>query len=138
MQPKLTIITVTYNAERFLEPTIKSIAAQTYPNIEYVIVDGGSKDGTVDIIKKYPQVVTNYISEPDNGLYDAMNKGIKKATGDYLLFLNSDGYLYEQETLKKMAKSSVNANIIYGDIIFKGDQTEEERIYPDELDFDFF
>jgi glycosyltransferase involved in cell wall biosynthesis len=115
VQPKLTIITVTYNAERFLEPTIKSIAAQTYPNIEYVIVDGGSKDGTVDIIKKYLQVVTNYISEPDNGLYDAMNKGLQLATGDYIMALNAGDLLDEPETIAKTFAKCNNEDVLFGD-----------------------
>ncbi len=115
MQPKLSIITVTYNAERFLEPTIQSIAAQTYPNIEYVIVDGGSKDGTVDIIKKYPNVVTHWVSERDNGLYDAMNKGLQMATGDYVMVLNAGDLLDAPDTLETTFSHCDGEDVLYGD-----------------------
>ena len=81
--PKFSIITVTYNAAKVLEDTIQSIVTQTYKNLEYIIVDGGSTDETLDIIHKYQEHITTVISEPDQGLYDAMNKGIKLATGDY-------------------------------------------------------
>ena len=75
--PKFSIITVTYNAAKVLEDTIQSIVTQTYKNLEYIIVDGGSTDETLDIIHKYQEHITTVISEPDQGLYDAMNKGIK-------------------------------------------------------------
>lgn len=115
MEPKLSIITVTYNAERFLEPTLKSIAAQSYQQIEYIIVDGGSSDGTVDIIKKYPNVVTNYVSEPDNGLYDAMNKGLQLATGDYVMVLNAGDLLDEPDTIFNILENCDNEDVLYGD-----------------------
>jgi len=115
MQPKLTIITVTYNAEEFLEPTIKSIEGQTYKNIEYIIVDGGSKDGTLDIIKRYPHVVTNWMSERDNGLYDAMNKGLELATGDYIMTLNAGDLVDAPDTIEKAFAQCAGEDIIYGD-----------------------
>lgn len=99
---KISIITVCYNSEATLEDTIKSVASQTYRDIEYIIVDGNSKDSTVDIIKKYPKVVSQWISEPDKGLYDAMNKGIAMASGDYMGILNSDDTFYEKETIEKV------------------------------------
>ena len=89
-KPKITIVTITYNAERYLEQTITSVIEQTYTNREYIVVDGNSSDGTLDIIKKYESEIDNWISEPDNGIADAMNKGIDLATGDYILFLHSD------------------------------------------------
>ena len=85
LHPKLSIITVTYNAGAVLEDTIQSVITQTYKNVEYIIVDGGSKDRTLQIIEQYKEHIHTVISEPDKGLYDAMNKGIKLATGDYLL-----------------------------------------------------
>lgn len=97
--PKFSIITVTYNAAKVLEDTIQSIVTQTYKNLEYIIVDGGSTDETLDIIHKYQEHITTVISEPDQGLYDAMNKGIKLATGDYLCFLNAGDGLHEDDTL---------------------------------------
>lgn len=82
-----------------MEDTIQSIVTQTYKNLEYIIVDGGSTDETLDIIHKYQEHITTVISEPDQGLYDAMNKGIKLATGDYLCFLNAGDGLHEDDTL---------------------------------------
>lgn len=103
--PKFSIITVTYNAAKVLEDTIQSIVTQTYKNLEYIIVDGGSTDETLDIIHKYQEHITTVISEPDQGLYDAMNKGIKLATGDYLCFLNAGDGLHEDDTLLQMVHS---------------------------------
>lgn len=87
--PKFSIITVTYNAEKVLEDTIQSVISQTYHHIEYIIVDGASKDGTLSIINRYRSHIHTVVSEPDKGLYDAMNKGIALASGDYLCFLNA-------------------------------------------------
>ena len=87
--PKFSVITVTYNAEKVLEDTIQSVIAQTYHHVEYIIVDGASKDGTLSIIDRYRPRIHTVVSEPDKGLYDAMNKGIALASGDYLCFLLS-------------------------------------------------
>ena len=99
-----SIITVTYNAEKVLERTIKSVAAQTYPNIEYIIIDGGSTDGTLRIIQNSTSKIQNFIciSEPDNGLYDAMNKGLLRATGNYVWFLNAGDVLHEDTTVEQI------------------------------------
>jgi glycosyltransferase involved in cell wall biosynthesis len=88
--PLITVITVVLNGEKALEETIKSVISQTYPNVEYIIIDGGSTDGTLDIIKKYEDYIDYWVSEPDKGIYDAMNKGIKVASGFYYVFLGSD------------------------------------------------
>ena len=103
--PKFSIITVTYNAAKVLEDTIQSIVTQTYKNLEYIIVDGGSTDETLDIIHKYQEHITTVISEPDQGLYDAMNKGLRKARGCYLVFLNAGDAFHEPDTLQKIADS---------------------------------
>lgn len=92
---KVTIITVVYNGEKYLEQAIESVLSQDYPNIEYLIIDGGSKDGSVDIIRKYAPQITSWVSEPDQGIYDAMNKGIRMASGDLIGVLNSDDLLHE-------------------------------------------
>lgn len=89
-KPLISIITVVYNGAKHIEKTISSILEQTYDNVEYIIIDGGSTDGTLDIIKKYQHAIDYWVSEPDNGIYDAMNKGISLATGDYIHLLNSD------------------------------------------------
>lgn len=116
--PKFSIITVTYNAEKVLEDTIQSIVTQTYKNVEYILVDGGSTDGTLDIINKYRTHIHTVVSEPDKGLYDAMNKGIRLATGDYLCFLNAGDGFHEDDTLQLMVHSisgTALPDVIYGE-----------------------
>ncbi len=90
---KISIITTTYNSERFFEETIQSVIQQNYPNIEYIVIDGGSTDGTINLIKKYEKHISYWVSEPDKGIYDAINKGIKKATGHLVKIINSDDRL---------------------------------------------
>ena len=116
--PKFSIITVTFNAGKVLEDTIQSVVFQTYRNVEYIIVDGGSTDNTLEIAGKYHDRISKVISEPDKGLYDAMNKGIRLATGDYLCFLNAGDELHENETLQKMVhtlKGKELPDVIYGE-----------------------
>ena len=118
LHPKFSIITVTYNAGKVLEDTIQSVVFQTYRNVEYIIVDGGSKDNTLDVVHKYQERISKVISEPDKGLYDAMNKGIRMATGDYLCFLNAGDELHENETLQKIVhtlKGKEFPDVIYGE-----------------------
>lgn len=86
LQPTFSIITITYNAVRLVEQTLLNVLSQSYPNIEYIVIDGGSTDGTVDIIRRYESGLAYWVSEPDKGIYDAMNKGLQKATGDYVWF----------------------------------------------------
>lgn len=116
--PKFSIITVTYNAEKVLEDTIQSVIFQTYRNVEYIIVDGASKDQTLDIVNKYHNRINKVISEPDKGLYDAMNKGIQLATGDYLCFLNAGDKFHDSDTLQKIVhtlKGQELPDVIYGE-----------------------
>ena len=107
--PKFSIITVTYNAEKVLEDTIQSVISQTYHHIEYIIVDGASKDGTISIINRYRSHIHTVVSEPDKGLYDAMNKGIALASGDYLCFLNAGDCFHEDDTLQQMVHTRLSA-----------------------------
>ena len=118
VHPKFSIITVTYNAGAVLEDTIQSVITQTYRNVEYIIVDGGSKDHTLDIINRYCVHIHTLVSEPDKGLYDAMNKGIRLATGDYLCFLNAGDELHEDDTLQLMVHSITGTelpDVLYGE-----------------------
>ena len=117
--PLLSVITVCYNAKETIENTILSVIKQSYNNVEYVIIDGASTDGTLDLIKKYESKINYWISEPDKGIYDAMNKATKVATGDYLFFLNSDDIFYNNDVLSEFA-AVLNSNntIYYGDVIF--------------------
>ncbi|MBE9869283.1 glycosyltransferase [Campylobacter concisus] len=115
-QPKISIITVVFNGEKYLEQTIKSIVNQTYKNFEYIIIDGGSTDGTIDIIKKYEDKISYWSSEKDNGLYDAMNKGIEKANGDWINFMNVGDSFYLDNILENifLQKELKNIDVIYG------------------------
>ncbi len=101
---KFTLITVTYNADATLERTLQSVAGQTYPHIEHILIDGASKDRTLEIAKQYPHLA-KVVSEPDRGLYDAMNKGLRLATGDYVCFLNAGDKLHGADTLEKISLS---------------------------------
>ncbi|MEP7146789.1 MAG: glycosyltransferase family 2 protein [bacterium] len=88
--PKISIVTVSYNMRNYIEDTILSVISQQYPNLEYIVIDGGSTDGTVDIIKKYEAYITYWISEPDDGMYDAIQKGFNKSSGEIMAYINSD------------------------------------------------
>lgn len=121
---KLSAITVVYNNARDIERTILSVIHQTYKNIEYIIIDGASTDGTTNIIDKYRQQIAVFISEPDKGIYDAMNKGIKHATGDYLLFMNSGDEIFATDTVEKVFASAGDADIYYGETIMINDNLE--------------
>ncbi len=117
--PLFSIITVCFNAEKTIERTLKSVASQTFSSFEYLIIDGASKDHTLDVVRRYAQVVTHIVSEPDKGLYDAMNKGIKQAKGEYLIFLNAGDKLHSASTLEEVAKvvgdSKNRPGVLYGD-----------------------
>lgn len=119
LHPKFSIITVTYNAGKVLEDTIQSVITQTYKNVEYIIVDGKSTDSTMDIVNRYQEHIHTIVSEPDKGLYDAMNKGIDLATGDYLCFLNAGDELHEDDTLQLIVHSLSGEkelpDVIYGE-----------------------
>ena len=112
---KISVITVVLNAVKTIERTIKSVLSQKYENIEFIVIDGGSTDGTLDVIAKYQSHLSYFVSEPDDGIYDAMNKGIKKATGDLIGLLNADDW-YEPEVLQVVADAykRTSADIIYG------------------------
>lgn len=113
---KISVITVSFNAADTIEETILSVLNQTYDNLEYIIIDGGSTDGTVDIIKKYSDRIAYWVSEPDNGIYDAMNKGIKVATGEYINFMNSGDKFVNERTIERAVSCFTNeADVYYGD-----------------------
>jgi len=116
-KPLISIITVSYNAIDVIEKTILSVINQTYPNIEYIIIDGGSTDGTVDIIKKYTDKISYWISEPDSGIYYAMNKGINIATGEWIHFRNCGDYFFDSNTLENLFSKKIEDDImiLHGD-----------------------
>ena len=116
--PLISIITVVFNGSKTLKQTIDSVLSQNYKNIEYIIIDGGSTDGTLDIIKKHEEYITEWISEPDKGLYDAMNKGISKANGEIIGMINSDDW-YELNTVELIVEAyrkNPEKKIFHGDI----------------------
>ena len=116
--PVFSIITVTCNAVKVLEKTLLSVINQTYKNIEYILIDGGSNDGTLDIIRQYESRFGYWISEPDNGLYDAMNKGLRTATGDYVCFLNAGDVFKHSEVVAELSAMAVRnglPDILYGE-----------------------
>lgn len=118
--PKISIITVAFNSVKTIQDTIESILLQDYKNIEYIIIDAGSSDGTVEIIKSFGDKITYFISESDHGIYDGMNKGIKAASGDLIGILNSDDFYPNNFILSNVAKTFVNnqCDAVYGDLVY--------------------
>jgi glycosyltransferase involved in cell wall biosynthesis len=113
---KVSIITVSYNSEKTIYKTIESVREQTYPNVEYIVVDGRSTDATVDILKENEDVIDDWISEPDEGIYDAMNKGIRMSTGDIVGIINSDDWYEPQavETAVRIFKKNSDVDLVHG------------------------
>lgn len=135
---KISVITINYNNKSGLERTIRSVAGQTYPNLEYVVIDGGSGDGSTDVIRQYQDKISYWVSEPDKGIYNAMNKGILKATGDYLLFLNSGDEFYNSSALKNLAAETPETDFVYGNLAFAEGHKVRILEYPGQLRFSFF
>ena len=145
---KISIITVSYDAAKTIEQTIYSVINQTYDNIEYIIIDGGSTDRTVDIIKKNENEIAYWVSESDKGIYDAMNKGIDVATGDYIYFLGADDWLVNKNIIYKIASRIMHYNdydfycgnvILYDSVsnlvkqsnfMFSVDEIKKGNMYP--------
>lgn len=137
---QLSIITINYNDQKGLEDTFKSVFAQTYQQFEYVVIDGGSTDGSKAFLEQYADKIDYWVSEKDTGIFNAMNKGIKAAKGDYLLFLNGGDTFYNQEVLANAVQQISNTyQIYYGDVqrVFN-DGTKKIKTYPKELKFSFF
>jgi glycosyltransferase involved in cell wall biosynthesis len=114
-KPKLSVITIVYNNVRDIERTVLSVLNQSYSNIEYLIIDGASNDGTMDILRQYESRISKLVCEKDKGIYDAMNKGLALATGDYVLFMNSGDEIYASNTVERIFASGDDADIYYGE-----------------------
>ena len=131
MLPKVSIVTISFNAVDVIEQTILSVINQTYKNIEYIIIDGGSTDGTINIIKRYAHKITYWSSEPDKGIYDAMNKGIKKATGEWINFMNAGDSFFQKDTIELFINQiPPDTDIAYGDTMLNlsiGDYIEKPK-----------
>ncbi len=131
--PRVSIITVTFNAERHIERTLRSIERQDYPNVECIVVDGKSTDSTMDIVRRFSSFVTKCVSEPDNGLYFAMNKGLAMAEGDYVLFINAGDELSTEHTLSDIFAVASDADVYYGDTLIvdeEGNAIGPRRLRP--------
>ncbi len=138
MSPKISIITINYNNLEGLKKTIKSVKNQSYNEFEYIVIDGNSKDGSAEYIQNNNTLFDYWLSEPDSGVYQAMNKGIEKATGDYLLFLNSGDHFYNAKVLEKNHQEIKHSDIIYFDLqVIEGDK-KFIKTYPDRLSFSYF
>lgn len=125
---KISVVTVCYNSLDMLKKTMQSVDSQTYSNFEYIIVDGNSTDGTPDYLKTYGGKITKYISEPDKGIYDAMNKGVKMSEGDYVIFLNAGDLFADETTLQRIFDGNTyDADVIYGDVIKNGKVKPAEK-----------
>jgi glycosyltransferase involved in cell wall biosynthesis len=136
---KISVVTVTYNASKDLEKTIESVISQTYfPHIEYIVIDGNSKDNTKDIIKKYEKYISHWTSEPDKGIYDAMNKGIHWATGEWINFMNAGDVFTKNTILEEIfSKDFQTIDIIYGNYIIAYQQYKKLKYTPSPLN-DFY
>lgn len=140
-RPLVSIITINFNDAKGLLKTIKSVTAQTENSFEYVVIDGGSTDESVEIIKQHEQYIDYWVSEKDKGIYDAMNKGISNATGQYLMFLNSGDSLSENSIMQlcyENIRKSTDVDIFYGHVAFIKDNGRNPWMHPKELDISFF
>ena len=136
---KLSIITINYNNAIGLKKTIESLIEQSYQEYEYIVIDGGSDDGSKEVIWESLRYVSSWCSEKDTGVYNAMNKGIMRATGEYLLFLNSGDYLYDSTVLEDVTSTLSGEDIIYGDLLYVENGVEREVcVYPTTLNLDYF
>lgn len=126
--PTLSIVTINLNNKAGLEKTLASIASQTWKDFEVHVLDGGSTDGSVDVIKTHESLLTSWVSEPDGGIYPAQNKGISKSNGTYILFLNSGDWLRQPDSLEQIFLHKPEADLIYGDVYFwKSGQPEYRK-----------
>jgi len=138
MNPTISIISVAYNNKAGLEKTIHSVLQQTFTNYELIVVDGGSTDGTKELLESYGNKINYWVSEKDKGIYNAMNKGVVVATGDYLLMLNSGDFLVDEYILQKVVDAKLDSAIVYGNVVWKTDMEMYEGSFPSTLTFKFF
>lgn len=132
---RLSIITVNLNNKSGLQKTIDSVVSQTFKDFEWIVIDGGSTDGSKELIEQYVDHFSYWVSEPDKGIYNAMNKGIKVAKGEYLQFLNSGDWLCDETALERCFSHGFTADIAYGDIFFCDGKDRNEYHYPQYLSF---
>jgi glycosyltransferase involved in cell wall biosynthesis len=135
---RLSIITINYNNYEGLQKTINSVVSQTFKDFEWIIIDGGSTDGSKELIEQYADQFAFWVSEPDKGIYNAMNKGIRVAKGDYLQFLNSGDWLCDETALERCFSNNVMADVLYGDLYLYDKGQKREIVYPETLTLRLF
>lgn len=136
---KLSIITINYNNAQGLEKTIKSIVNQNYRDFEYIVIDGNSSDNSRTVIERYANKIDYWVSEPDSGIYNAMNKGIRRANGEYLLFINSGDCLKDNASMQEIMNQLTGEDIIYFDLdVYYSAGSIVNKSYPDNLTFEYF
>ena len=135
---KVSIITVNLNNREGLRKTIDSVVGQTFRDFEWIVIDGGSTDGSRELIEQYADHFAYWVSEPDKGIYNAMNKGIRVAQGEYLQFLNSGDWLVDERTLERCFAHEFTADIVYGDLYIANHEDIEELRYTEELSLRYF
>lgn len=138
MNPKLSIITINYNNLKGLKKTVESVDSQILKGFEYIVIDGGSTDGSAEYMESQSGKIDYFISEPDKGVYHAMNKGIKKASGEYLLFLNSGDHFINNEALEKSINFLENRDFVYFNLKVVDENKQFIKEYPDKLSFSYF
>lgn len=138
MKPKITIITVNYNNLEGLKKTVDSVTNQSYQDFEYIVIDGGSNDGSANYIERNKDLFDYWIIEPDKGVYHAMNKGIDKASGEYLIFLNSGDHFYKKSVLKKYNSYLSNYDLVYFNQFVIAKTKKFIKEYPKKLSFAYF
>jgi glycosyltransferase involved in cell wall biosynthesis len=136
--PLISVITINFNDRVGLERTFESVFNQTFQDFEYIVIDGGSNDGSKELIEENTEKISYWISEPDKGIYNAMNKGISAAKGDYLLFLNSGDKFYAEKSLSLGSKYLGEEDIIYGDLEVVNDEKSSIKKYPTDLSLFYF
>lgn len=135
---KISIITINYNNALGLDKTINSVIQQTYKFIEYIVIDGGSEDGSADLLTKYQDKIACSVSEKDSGIYNAMNKGIRKSSGDYLLFLNSGDIFSQANSIEEAVKQGFDCDLVSGNMRYDNNGIKRDWIPVDKLDFALF
>ena len=138
MYRKLSIITINYNNLKGLKNTVYSVTKQTWKKFEYIVIDGGSIDGSIEYLETQSEKIDYFISEPDKGVYQAMNKGIKKAKGEYLLFLNSGDHFFDNKVLEQNHKYLKDVDIIYSNLQVVENEKAFIKEYPETLSFAYF
>ena len=118
--PKVSVVTVCYNCDKLLQKTITNVLRQTYKNLEYIIIDGASTDSTAEVIETFRPHLTTVVSEPDRGIYDAMNKGVRLATGEWVIFMNAGDGFAADDVLQRVFAEERAADVVYGDVVKRG------------------